>query len=429
MGRKTRKKAKTRNERLFRRRQAEEQKADRRKGHKRKQQHRLQDDERASELFATPRVNTERLLQSFYFAERQNHPRIRRFRELLDLVARERPRMAAEANLHVFWTLTEVPWQRSADQWIPKGRGTRTAMRSLVDHLLVKYPIPGFLYAALLTEEYGRRLNKLKSKFVAHVAAGRSIYQGIKNGLLPVPLTKRMCHLLMGTPPGIAFIPAIRRAQVLGYAGEESLAAALAHSQLGERFMADEHFWATVVHWFCRQDEIDLAQVDPLLDYIAHRRGENQLPSMRGRSIRAMVRGMEEWHQELAVKRKLQGIDFSPSGIAGASWIEKRRDQRGFQVEVDWTIEEILSSKALVEEGRAMRHCVASYALIVKKGEASIWSLRCNGERCLTIEVRNRARVIRQARGKCDRLPNRKEVYFLRRWAAEKQLRVNAYGV
>jgi hypothetical protein len=64
-----------------------------------------------------------------------------------------------------------------------------------------------------------------------------------------------------------------------------------------------------------------------------------------------------------------------------------------------------------------MRHCVSSYASRIKEGKCSIWSLRCDGVRALTIEVKNNERRIAQTRGKCNRFAKPLELGILRRWA------------
>jgi hypothetical protein len=81
----------------------------------------------------------------------------------------------------------------------------------------------------------------------------------------------------------------------------------------------------------------------------------------------------------------------------------------------------LLSTKALTAEGRKMKHCVASYARSCASGACSIWTLEVETfegrAKVLTIEVRNGARLIGQARGKCNRLPGAKHRGMLRRWA------------
>src|SRR6266704_4010519 len=81
---------------------------------------------------------------------------------------------------------------------------------------------------------------------------------------------------------------------------------------------------------------------------------------------------------------------------------------------------ELLDRDALYAEGRAMRHCVYSYANLCRRGETTIWSLRLriNGEekRIATIEVDPRRRLIIQARAKCNLRPGVRSLQIIRQW-------------
>ena len=96
-----------------------------------------------------------------------------------------------------------------------------------------------------------------------------------------------------------------------------------------------------------------------------------------------------------------------------------------------WTIRELLSSKALVAEGRRMKHCVAIYASSCARRRCSIWTMEVESfegsSKALTIEDRNNSRIISQARGKTNRLPTEKECNLIHRWAGEAGLRVADY--
>jgi hypothetical protein len=75
----------------------------------------------------------------------------------------------------------------------------------------------------------------------------------------------------------------------------------------------------------------------------------------------------------------------------------------------------------LDEEGRAMGHCVGSYAASCESGRVSIWSLKVveppgPETRLLTLEVSNADRQIVQARKRFNALPEPKELAILRRW-------------
>jgi PcfJ-like protein len=93
-----------------------------------------------------------------------------------------------------------------------------------------------------------------------------------------------------------------------------------------------------------------------------------------------------------------------------------------------WTITELLASRALIHEGQAMRHCVATYAARCARRQTTIWSMevenRRGRHRVLTIEVDAKTRTVCQARRMCNRLPHVPEREVLEQWAAVEGLRI-----
>ncbi len=81
-----------------------------------------------------------------------------------------------------------------------------------------------------------------------------------------------------------------------------------------------------------------------------------------------------------------------------------------------------MTRRALLWEGRKMRHCVATYANAVARGRCSIWTVRKNGRRVLTVEVRNSTRAIVQVKGHCNRSPSDPERDVLDLWARTADL-------
>jgi hypothetical protein len=77
-----------------------------------------------------------------------------------------------------------------------------------------------------------------------------------------------------------------------------------------------------------------------------------------------------------------------------------------------------------MDEGRVMRHCVASYASDCASGRTSIWSLRKQIEsgrfiRLATIEVNNTQRFIAQVRRRLNQRPAKEDLAILGRWQNE----------
>lgn len=95
-------------------------------------------------------------------------------------------------------------------------------------------------------------------------------------------------------------------------------------------------------------------------------------------------------------------------------------------------IEELIDSRSLVKEGRAMKHCVASYAFYCEKGRTAIFSLRKYAEGELlqimaTIEVSVATNRIVQVRGKMNRIISAEAGKYIQALAVKEKLALGAY--
>lgn len=127
--------------------------------------------------------------------------------------------------------------------------------------------------------------------------------------------------------------------------------------------------------------------------------------------------------QRVSRARNIENVVFKKSGIPDGIWKFPSKTPDGGPITVTWTITEILTSQDLAAEGRLMHHCVYSYVNWVKDRIISIWSLRRDRERLLTVEVRNPNREIVQARGRYNRRATSPELNKLKRWASEAGLK------
>src|SRR6185295_17519596 len=106
----------------------------------------------------------------------------------------------------------------------------------------------------------------------------------VKSGLMPVPLTRSMCHELMSHGGEARFLGAVRRTQVKAAGGDTRLFRAWSATRAGRRLHArtDEEFWQTVIVWLAANPMLPQAEVSPLVDYIEQRRVEDPALSMKG---------------------------------------------------------------------------------------------------------------------------------------------------
>ncbi len=345
---------------------------------------------------------------------------------------------AGVARTEVPWTaafvhLVRVPWRRPLEDWRPRSKNRRKQVASLLRHLVAEHPVPGFLDEAWLrSDDIAPDLRR----WFLHIGAG----QNPRTGPSPIPLTKREAHHLLTAPDGFPVEAAVRWAQVHALGGGPELAHALAATRLGRSF-EHESFWINVLRLFAASPMLDPSQVGPLIDYIAHQKfsgveivepdgnvryepAPQPGMSMRGRTAASLVQQMERWHRELGRGNEHGHNLWDPCGVAGL------RLESGQRNPVVWTLKELRSAKALALEGRAMGHCVSTYARSCAAGRCSIWSLeRQNSDgsqRRVTIEL-SRQNVIIQARGRRNAQPERQDMEILRRWATEQNLHLGTY--
>ena len=328
-------------------------------------------------------------------------------------------------------------WIRAVADWKPLTHNARRQFSSLAHHLFAEWPVPAFFDSVWFLGN-GRGAVRQQEWFL-HVGRG----QNIRTADLPLPYTKRMAHHFMQAPADCTVEAALRWGQIRGLGGSERLVRAVIGTRLGAEFQNDD-FWITVLQFFVAHPMLDLAQVGPIIDYIyqqrfvsqeapvrpgvVERRGSAQPNfTMKGRTPGSLLRQVESWRRALA-KVEQAKAEWPPSGVAAFEFVEGA--ERGGNLKV-WTITELLSTKALVAEGRKMKHCVATYAHSCAHGDCSIWTME--GEtfegrtKLLTIEVRRDTKLICQVRGKCNALAAEKHRHVLRRWAEQAGLRLASY--
>ena len=336
-----------------------------------------------------------------------------------EVMAAKAPRLLDSRHRDAVTRLVRLPALRSLHDWSPRGKGAETLFRSLASHLLAKFPVPAIVWNAFHDDNASRLVG-----LAAHVAGGGSLYEYAR-AELPIPLTRKMCHELLSTSADHKLLDAIRRVQARAAGVDARFYSAWRTTRYAQQIgsKADETFWYAVIEWFAKAPMLDPAEISPLFDYIDHRRREDPLFTMKGRSPLVLLRAMREWHGNLTKEQASIGRIFPPSGFTAAEYTDVRREPKNLVREL-WQISEVLTAKALSEEGRRMGHCVYSYAWRIDKGDTSIWSVQMEdgqGEtgrwHMVTLEVRNDLRRVVQARGRFNRAMTPQEMRIIRRWA------------
>ncbi|MBV9849975.1 MAG: PcfJ domain-containing protein [Armatimonadetes bacterium] len=332
-------------------------------------------------------------------------------------------------------------WRQAPEDWRPDSHNAHRQFGALARHLLARYAVPAFFDAAWCEGDTPE--GDTHRAWFIHIGQGRNIRTAPG---LPLALSKRAAHLLPSAPAALPIEAALRWAQVKALGGDESLIRALLGTRLGHTF-GHEEFWTSVLHFFLNHPMLDPACVGPMVDYIHHVKfvprddtGQPAEPdlSMKGRSPLALGRRVDEWHRELARETRRPPLEWAPSGIGGFRSPPAPDEEGEAWV---WTVTELRTAAELTAEGKAMHHCVGSYARSCAKGQKSIWSLGVEDartglrRRVLTVEVHNARRLVVQARGRCNKAPGDRRAsarlgaapHWLAQWARQEGLTVATY--
>lgn len=138
--------------------------------------------------------------------------------------------------------------------------------------------------------------------------------------------------------------------------------------------------WAAVA--FCRIGNSEIEFCRDLADFAA----ANRDTFNEGWSVAQAQRAQEEWHLSLA-RRSTAAEQMAKSGVKFDTPI----DYAPLPAAIDLnglSFQALQSGEDLFVEGAAMRHCVATYISAVVSGQSRIYSIRDQGKRVATMELR-----------------------------------------
>lgn len=318
-------------------------------------------------------------------------------------------------------------WLRPIHKWLPPQASPFVQFRSLVKHLFARYRVPTFMASVWLRSPPEAAWLDL----FLHLGRGKSIRQFDT----PIRLTKRMARHFMQAPDDLTVEQALRWAQVRGIGGNPKLARTIVETWLGPR-TSDEPFVESLIKFLVRNWPMSVDEARQIIQFVHDQRfqpaevtwglGAGPEPlqpefAVRGLTLRSLRRRMAHWRED--VMRMNPTLAIQSETIWPATDISSFRYDDG---DVLWTIEELLSGKALRVEGGIMHHCVATYIHACFRRWTSIWSLKAHeGERSrrvLTIQVSLRTRRILQAKGRKNVAPDEQSWSFLKQWAGQEGL-------
>ena len=162
--------------------------------------------------------------------------------------------------------------------------------------------------------------------------------------------------------------------------------------------------------------------------------GKNTPFSFSGRTINSVIALANEWHtqhqREIDLMARLgyttQKFALLPEKWDGLGINNFRYENDGYI----WVVKQLCTLHALTNEGRKMKHCVASYAYKCINNECGIFNVSCfdksatTTDSAATIEVSSRYEIV-QIKGKCNSAVSSKVLSVVRRWAQQERLRIH----
>jgi hypothetical protein len=332
-------------------------------------------------------------------------------------------RLTNFARRHVFWIRSPESWRMNG-KGCARGDSPRVQLRYLGEHLFALYTTPAYLHSAWDLAP-GPEAFRQQCWFI-RIGRGAS-FRALE---LPLALTARMRHYMRNAPDDFTVFEAMRFSEVLGLGGGAALARRIAKGRLG-REVSNPSFWRTVISFFISNPDFPATQIDDALEFIqAMRFGGEEIPSatgcqrrapvcpdfqIQGRTTKSLLRLMHRWRLETADSQR-PGVRWAASGIDPFRYLDKREDG----MDREWSIVELCNSAALIAEGRAMSHCVATYIAKCQRRACSIWSLRLRvhdqEKRMATIEVASNRRIA-QIKARCNSFAGDRSQDMIIRWS------------
>ena len=348
----------------------------------------------------------------------------RRVQAVCTLLGRHMPVLATTAQLPWLLLLARPDWVRDPEAFRAPSGSLKRKRDALALHLLARYRPPAFLLRALDIDPLAVARVPVEDHWavglLAAVGQGTSLPSLVGTDLLPIPLTRRMCHLFLTAKANTPPLVALRSAQVAGFGGPPQLAQRLVQTRLGTLRGPDplvgEPFWHPIIGWMARHGQrlqhLSIEELDAVVAWIEARQrkalaAQRQL-SMKGRSVDRIVAAAAQWRSREA--RSSRGA-FPASGLLPL-------------VEDELSVVEIRTEADLEAEGEAMHHCAFSYRRLIRKGKVALFSMRDHDRRVVTLEVALGAGRVVQAKQAFNRAATRNQRLAVARFAELNRLEV-----
>jgi hypothetical protein len=296
---------------------------------------------------------------------------------------------------------------REPKDWKSKSFNIDKQKRDFINWVYCKYPVPKFMYKAF-TLDVPHGVHKHVIWFLT-IAQGGSFAKKVK-GIL----TKREAHMFLRAPDNNTIEENLwwARCEMM------EIPPSLTHA-IVKRFFAnvpiDDKFWNSLLHLIKKEEKIiNVSALSDVMDFLRWQHRANARWSLKGRTLGSLIKLSNEWHREMQL-RKFGNGNLTWTGSDIPDWRFKNKATKTV-----WHVTQLLSSKELYNEGRRMKHCVASYGHRCVDGLSAIFTMTSNDgvnvdEKHLTIEITKEKRMV-QARGRFNKPPAGEARLILNKW-------------
>lgn len=343
-----------------------------------------------------------------------------------------------------YWIRTINTWNYISDDLEDEYDKENLIIVSLMKHLFCKYEISDFLiHYCFFSFLHHHHVNKILFDMFIDLSKGESLFKNIKNDKYKIfdqngtifnfpPLTKKECEYFLK----IKNLPIdndgrceaylrIYHSIIISNGGSLKLSENILNSESLEGSEGSDIFDESkglnieyqIIKWFCKLERILISQqfemnefynnIDPILDYMYNRFDNVPNYSLIGRTYNSICKQMEIWHRNLKLEKVSNYNTWKSTNYIKNFFFE------------DYSITEILNIQELYEEGKELEHCVLTYAEKIhnkkENNQLTIWSLKQNGKRLLTIAI-DMNKNIKQIRGLKNRFATLQELIILDKW-------------
>jgi hypothetical protein len=169
------------------------------------------------------------------------------------------------------------------------------------------------------------------------------------------------------------------------------------------------------------EDEVSIESLNDIMDFLRSEHYNNQNFDLKGRTFNSLIKLSNEWHRTMQLKKfGNQNLNWVGLDIPDWTWHDKKTKSV-------WVVKQLLTSKELYNDGRRMRHCVASYGHRCLQGNSAIFSVMEDDginplQKYITVEI-NSGRELVHASARMNRLPTGRSKLVMNKWLTHNNIR------